>query len=97
MLLEKTLEVSVSKFEELCKTDARMETLKAYISNEENGYIKLDAVKAIIGLPVKREEPSVWEHEELSFDELGITQHKMHKRLADNYNAEEMKDERTEI
>ncbi len=35
MLLEKTLEVSVSKFEELCKTDARMETLKAYISNEE--------------------------------------------------------------
>lgn len=38
MLLEKTLEVSVSKFEELCKTDARMETLKAYISNEENGY-----------------------------------------------------------
>ena len=53
MLLEKTLEVSVSKFEELCKTDARMETLKAYISNEENGYIKLDTVKAIIGLPVK--------------------------------------------
>lgn len=95
MLLEKTLEVSVSKFEELCKTDARMETLKAYISNEENGYIKLDTVKAIIGLPVKHEEPSVWEHEELSFDELGIT--KMHKRLADNYNAEEMKDERTEI
>ena len=92
MLLEKTLEVSVSKFEELCKTDARMETL-----NEENGYIKLDTVKAIIGLPVKHEEPSVWEHEELSFDELGITQHKMHKRLADNYNAEEMKDERTEI
>ena len=72
MLLEKTLEVSVSKFEELCKTDARMETLKAYISNEENGYIKLDTVKAIIGLPVKREEPSVWEHEELSFDELGM-------------------------
>lgn len=68
MLLEKTLEVSVSKFEELCKTDARMETLKAYISNEENGYIKLDTVKAIIGLPVKHEEPSVWEHEELSFD-----------------------------
>lgn len=97
MLLEKTLEVSVSKFEELCKTDARMETLKDYISNEENGYIKLDTVKAIIGLPVKREEPSVWEHEELSFDELGITQYKMHKRLADNYNVEEMKDERTEI
>ena len=89
MLLEKTVEVGVSKFEELCKADARMETLKAYISNEENGYIKLDTVKAIIGLPVK--------HEELSFDELGITQHKMHKRLADNYNAEEMKDERTEI
>lgn len=56
MLLEKTLEVSVSKFEELCKTDARMETLKAYISNEENGYIKLDTVKAIIGLPVKHED-----------------------------------------
>lgn len=97
MLLEKTLEVSVSKFEELCKTDARMETLKAYISNEENGYIKLDIVKAIIGLPVKHKEPSVWEHEELSFDELGITQHKMHKRHADNYNAEEREDARTEI
>ena len=97
MLLKKTLEVSVSKFEELCKTDARMETLKTYISNEENGYIKLDTVKAIIGLPVKHEEPSVWEHEELSFDELGITQHRMHKRLADNYNVEEMKNGRTEI
>ena len=97
MLLEKTLEVSVSKFEELCKTDARMETLKAYISNEENGYIKLDTVKAIIGLPVKHEEPSVWEHEELSFDEFGITQHKMHKRLANNYNAEEREDAGTEI
>ena len=97
MLLEKTLEVSVSKFEELCKTDARMETLKAYISNEENGYIKLDTVKAIIGLPVKHEEPSVWEREELSFEELGITQHKMHKRHADNYNAEEREDAGTEI
>ena len=40
MLLEKTLEVSVSKFEELCKTDARMETLKAYISNEENDIVQ---------------------------------------------------------
>lgn len=89
---EKTLEVSVDKFIELCKTDARMEALKAYISNEENGYIKLDTVKAIIGLPAKREDPSVWEHEELPFDELGIAQHKMHKRLADNYNAEERED-----
>lgn len=70
MLLEKTLEVSVSKFEELCKTDARMETLKAYISNEENGYIKLDTVKAIIGLPVKHEEPSVWEHEDRQYGYL---------------------------
>lgn len=97
MLLERTVEVSISKFEELCRSNARMETLKAYISNEENGYIKLDTVKAIIGLPVKHEEPSVWEHEELSFDELGITQHKMHKRLADNYNAEERKNAGTEI
>ena len=35
--------------------------------------------------------------QEILASELGITQHKMHKRLADNYNAEEMKDERTEI
>ena len=45
MLLEKTVEVGVSKFEELCKADARMETLKAYISNEENGYIKQPVIK----------------------------------------------------
>lgn len=30
MLLEKTVEVGVSKFEELCKADARMEALKAH-------------------------------------------------------------------
>lgn len=28
MLLEKTVEVGVSKFEELCKADARMEALR---------------------------------------------------------------------
>lgn len=52
MLLEKTLEVSVSKFEELCKTDARMETLKAYIEKAEKngGFVELDTVKLIIGV-----------------------------------------------
>ena len=32
---EKTLEVSIDKFVELCKIDARMETLKAYIEKAE--------------------------------------------------------------
>ena len=31
---EKTLEVSVDKFIELCKIDARMETLKAYLARK---------------------------------------------------------------
>ena len=37
---EKTLEVSVDKFIELCKTDARMETLKAYIDVDIKKYCK---------------------------------------------------------
>ena len=49
---EKTLEVSVDKFIELSKTDARMETLKAYIEKAEKkgGFIELDTVKLIIGV-----------------------------------------------
>lgn len=50
-MAEKTLEVSVDKFIELCKTDARMETLKAYIEKVEKkgGFVELDTVKLIIG------------------------------------------------
>ncbi len=55
MLLEKTLEVSVSKFEELCKTDARMETLKAkevfaveYTQERVVGFRTLHSVAAMI-------------------------------------------------
>ena len=49
---EKTLEVSVDKFIELCKTDARMETFKAYIEKAEKkgGFVELDTVKLIIGV-----------------------------------------------
>lgn len=49
---EKTLEVSVDKFIELCKTDARMETLKDYIEKAEKkgGFVELDTVKLIIGV-----------------------------------------------
>lgn len=49
---EKTLEVSVDKFVELCKIDARMETLKAYIEKAEKkgGFVELDTVKLIIGV-----------------------------------------------
>lgn len=53
---EKTLEVSVDKFIELCKTDARIETrietLKAYIEKAEKkgGFVELDTVKLIIGV-----------------------------------------------
>lgn len=52
MSLEKTLEVSVDEFAELCKTDARMETLKAYIEKAEKkgGFIELDTVKLIMGV-----------------------------------------------
>ena len=41
---EKTLEVSIDKFVELCKIDARMETLKAYIEKAEKkgGFVELD-------------------------------------------------------
>lgn len=51
-MAEKTLEVSVDKFIELCKTDARMETLKAYIEKAEKkgGFIELDTVKLIMGV-----------------------------------------------
>lgn len=43
---EKTLEVSVDKFVELCKIDARMETLKAYIEKAEKkgGFVELDTI-----------------------------------------------------
>lgn len=49
---EKTLEVSVDKFIELCKTYARIETLKAYIEKAEKkgGFVELDTVKLIIGV-----------------------------------------------
>lgn len=49
---EKTLEVSVDKFVELCKIDARMEALKAYIEKAEKkgGFVELDIVKLIIGV-----------------------------------------------
>lgn len=49
---EKTLEVSVDKFVELCKIDARMETLKAYIEKAEKkgGFVELDTVKLIMGV-----------------------------------------------
>ena len=49
---EKTLEVSVDKFIELCKTDARIEILKAYIEKAEKkgGFVELDTVKLIIGV-----------------------------------------------
>ena len=49
---EKTLEVSIDKFVELCKIDARMETLKAYIEKAETkgGFVELDTVKLIIGV-----------------------------------------------
>ena len=49
---EKTLEVSVDKFIELCKTEARMETLKACIEKAEKkaGFVELDTVKLIIGV-----------------------------------------------
>lgn len=55
-MAEKTLEVSVDKFIELCKTDARIETrieiLKAYIEKAEKkgGFVELDTVKLIIGV-----------------------------------------------
>ena len=51
-MAEKTLEVSVDKFIELCKTDERMETLKAYIEKAEKkgGFIELDTVKLIMGV-----------------------------------------------
>lgn len=51
-MVEKTLEVSVDKFIELCKTDARMETLKAYIKKAEKkgGFVELDTVKLIMGV-----------------------------------------------
>lgn len=51
-MAEKTLEVSVDKFVELCKTDARTETLKAYIEKAEKkgGFVELDTVKLIIGV-----------------------------------------------
>ena len=51
-MAEKTLEVSVDKFIELCKTDARMETLKAYIKKAEKkgGFVELDTAKLIIGV-----------------------------------------------
>lgn len=49
---EKTLEVSVEKFIELCKTEACMETLKAYIEKAEKkgGFVELDTVKLIMGV-----------------------------------------------
>lgn len=49
---EKTLEVSVDKFIELCKTDARIEILKAYIEKAEKkgGFVELDTVKLITGV-----------------------------------------------
>ena len=51
-MAEKTLEVSVDKFIELCKTDARMETLKAYIEKAEKkgGFVELNTVKLIMGV-----------------------------------------------
>lgn len=57
-MAERMMEVSVAKFEELCKTDARMETLKAYIEKAEKkgGFVELDTVKLIVG---------VMEHESL--------------------------------
>lgn len=94
---EKTIEIKMDEFIRLCRVDARMEALIAYIKSEKNGFVKLDTVKTIIGIPDKPEEPSVWDHEELAFEELGITQHKMHKRHADNYNAEERENAGTEI
>lgn len=49
---EKTLEVSVDKFIELCKTDARIEILKAYIEKAEKkgGFVELDTAKLIVGV-----------------------------------------------
>ena len=50
---EKTLEVSVAKFMELCRTDARMDALISYIESEEVAqydYVNVKTIKAIIGM-----------------------------------------------
>lgn len=50
---KKTLEVSVDKFMELCRTDARMDALISYIESEEVAqydYINVKTIKAIIGM-----------------------------------------------
>lgn len=50
---EKTLEVSVDKFIELCRTDARMDALISYIESEEvvqYDYVNVGTIKAIIGM-----------------------------------------------
>ena len=48
---EKTLEVSVAKFMELCRTDARMDALISYIESEEVAqYDYVKTIKAIIGM-----------------------------------------------
>lgn len=50
---EKTLEVSVAKFMELCRTDARMDALISYIESEEvaqYNYVNVKTIKAIIGM-----------------------------------------------
>lgn len=50
---EKTLEASVAKFMELCRTDARMDALISYIESKEVAqydYVNVKTIKAIIGM-----------------------------------------------